>query len=102
VISTLEEAKMRIKELEKENEELKAEVERLKARNLGGRKKHNEAWKSSYQEFAIKYKAGMTIMEIVKEGQISRRTAYRYKAYFNEMINQMHDSDMSDKGRTYD
>ena len=26
-------------------------------------------------------------MEIVKEGQISRRTAYRYKAYFNEMIN---------------
>ena len=44
----------------------------------------------------------MTIMEIVKEGQISRRTAYRYKAYFDEMINQMHDSDMSDKGRTYD
>lgn len=38
MISTLEEAKMRIKELEKENEELKAEVERLKARNLGGRK----------------------------------------------------------------
>ena len=96
MISTLEEAKMRIKELEKENEELKAEVERLKARNLGGRKKHNEAWKSSYQEFAIKYEAGMTIMEIVKEGQISRRTAY------DEMINQMHDSDMSDKGRTYD
>ena len=29
MISTLEEAKMRIKELEKENEELKAEVERL-------------------------------------------------------------------------
>ena len=102
VISTLEEAKMRINELEKENEELKAEVERLKARNLGGRKKHNEAWKSSYQEFAIKYEAGMTIMEIVNEGQISRRTAYRYKAYFDEMINQMHDSDMSDKGRTYD
>ena len=58
MISTLEEAKMRIKELEKENEELKAEVERLKARNLGGRKKHNEAWKSSYQEFAIKYDNG--------------------------------------------
>ena len=85
MISTLEEAKMRIKELEKENEELKAEVERLKARNLGGRKKHNEAWKSSYQEFAIKYEAGMTIMEIVKEGQISRRTAYRYKAYYDEL-----------------
>ena len=102
MVSTLKEAKMRINELEKENEELKAEIERLKARNLGGRKKHNEAWMASYQEFAIKYEAGMTIMEIVKEGQISRRTAYRYKAYFDEMINQMQDSDMSDKERTYD
>lgn len=102
MVSTLKEAKMRINELEKENEELKAEIERLKARNLGGRKKHNEAWMASYQEFAIKYEAGMTIMEIVKEGQISRRTAYRYKAYFDEIINQMQDSDMSDKGRTYD
>ena len=40
----------------------------------------------------------MTIMEIVKEGQISRRTAYRYKAYYDEMINQVHESIMSDKG----
>ena len=77
MINTLEEAMIRIDELEKENEELKAEIERLKARNLGGRKKHDEAWRISYQEFAIKYESGMTIMEIVKEGQISRRTAYR-------------------------
>jgi polyhydroxyalkanoate synthesis regulator phasin len=102
VISTLEEAKMRINELEKENEELKAEIERLKARNLGGRKRHNEAWMASYQEFAIKYEAGMTIMEIVKEGQISRRTAYRYKAYYDEMINQVQETDVLDKGCTYD
>lgn len=102
MISTLEEAKMRINELEKENEELKAEIERLKARNLGGRKRHNEAWMASYQEFAIKYEAGMTIMEIVKEGQISRRTAYRYKAYYDEMINQAQETDVLDKGCTYD
>ena len=51
----MEEAMIRIDELEKENEELKAEIERLKARNLGGRKKHDEAWRTSYQEFAIKY-----------------------------------------------
>lgn len=38
MINTLEEAMIRIDELEKENEELKAEIERLKARNLGGRK----------------------------------------------------------------
>ena len=102
MISTLEEAKMRINELEKENEELKAEIERLKARNLGGRKRHNEAWMASYQEFAIKSEAGMTIMEIVKEGQISRRTAYRYKAYYDEMINQVQETDVLDKGCTYD
>lgn len=102
MISTLEEAKMRINELEKENEELKAEIERLKARNLGGRKRHNEAWMASYQEFAIKYEVGMTIMEIVKEGQISRRTAYRYKAYYDEMINQVQETDVLDKGCTYD
>lgn len=102
MISTLEEAKMRINELEKENEELKAEIERLKARNLGGRKRHNEAWMASYQEFAIKYEDGMTIMEIVKEGQISRRTAYRYKAYYDEMINQVQETDVLDKGCTYD
>lgn len=108
VISILEEAMTHIDELEIENEELraeierlKAEIERLKARNLGGRKRHNAAWMASYQEFAIKYEAGMTIMEIVKEGQISRRTAYRYRAYYDEMINQVQESAMSDKGCIY-
>lgn len=101
VISILEEAMTHIDELEIENEELRAEIERLKARNLGGRKRHNAAWMASYQEFAIKYEAGMTIMEIVKEGQISRRTAYRYRAYYDEMINQAQESAMSDKGCIY-
>ena len=27
----------------------------------------------------------MTIMEIVDQGEISRRTAYRYKAYYEEL-----------------
>ena len=53
VISILEEAMTHIDELEIENEELRAEIERLKARNLGGRKRHNAAWMASYQEFAI-------------------------------------------------
>ena len=83
---------MKIDELQKENEELKSEIESLKARNLGGRKKHNDAWMASYQKFAVKYESGMTIMEIVNEGIISRRTAYRYKAYYDDMINQLHES----------
>ena len=51
----------------------------------GGRKKHDEAWMTSYRDFAVKYESGMTIMEIVAEGEISRRTAYRYKAYYDEL-----------------
>lgn len=40
---------------------------------------------TSYRDFAVKYESGMTIMEIVAEGEISRRTAYRYKAYYDEV-----------------
>ena len=35
---------------------------------------------TSYRDFAVKYESGMTIMEIAAQGEISRRTAYRYKA----------------------
>ena len=83
VITNIDEALERIEELEKENKRLKAENEALKARNLGGRKKHNEAWTASYNDFVTKYESGMTIMEIVSAGDISRRTAYRYKAYYD-------------------
>ena len=41
--------------------------------------------KHSYNDFVSKYKNGMTLMEIVAEGKISRRTAYRYKAYYEEL-----------------
>ncbi|MCQ2495664.1 MAG: helix-turn-helix domain-containing protein [Lachnospiraceae bacterium] len=92
MINSLNDALQRIEELERENDSLKAEnkalrdeIESLKARKLGGRKKHNEAWASSYQDFAVKYEAGMSIMEIVNESSISRRTAYRYKAYYDEI-----------------
>lgn len=84
-ISTLEEALKRIKELEKEVAELKSENERLRSRNFGGRKKHDEAWMSAYNDFVLKYESGKTIVEIVAEGDVSRRTAYRYLAYYREL-----------------
>ena len=84
-IEKLEDALKRIKELEKEVAELKAENEKLRNRNLGGRKKHDEAWMNSYKDFAAKYESGMKIMEIVEEGGMSRRTAYRYLSYYNEL-----------------
>jgi len=84
-ITTLDEALKRIKELEKEVAELKSENETLRNRNFGGRKKHDDAWMSAYNDFILKYESGMTLMEIVAEGDVSRRTAYRYLAYYREL-----------------
>lgn len=84
-IKTLEEALKRIKELETENAKLRSENARLLCRNIGGRKKHDDAWLSSYNDFITKYQSGMTIMEIVDEGRISRRTAYRYLSYYKDL-----------------
>ena len=84
---TLEEALKRIKELEKEVAALKAENEELRNRNFGGRKKHDEAWMAAYNDFIMKYEGGKTLMEIVAEGKVSRRTAYRYLAYYKELNN---------------
>ena len=84
-ITTLEDALNRIKELETEVSELKAENEKLRNRNFGGRKKHDEAWMTAYNDFIFKYENGMTLMEIVAEGDVSRRTAYRYLAYYKEL-----------------
>lgn len=85
MINTLEEALERIKVLEEENKQLLSELEYYRNRNCGGRKKHNEAWTNAYNDFVMKYESGMAIMEIVAEGEISRRTAYRYKAYYEEL-----------------
>ena len=83
--TTLEEALDRIAELEAEIERLEAELAVYKSKNYGGRKVHDEAWTKSYNDFAIKYAGGMTLVEIVNEGNISRRTAYRYKAYYDRL-----------------
>lgn len=84
-INSFDEALVRIKELEKEVVLLKAENEKLRGRNFGGRKKHDEAWMASYSDFVIKLEKGMTLTEIVAEGEISTRTAYRYLAYYREL-----------------
>ena len=81
---TLDEAQKRIQELEDEVAALKLENELLRNRNFGGRKKHDEAWMASFHDFIMKYEGGMTIMEIVNQGEISRRTAYRYLEYYRE------------------
>lgn len=85
MIKTLEEALQYITELETENKALRKELERFQSRKPSGRKKHDDSWRASYNDFAIKYESGMSIMEIVNQGEISRRTAYRYKAYYDAL-----------------
>lgn len=80
---TLEEALKYISELEAENKALREELEHYKSRKPSGRKKHDETWTASYNDFVVKYEGGMSIMEIVNQSEISRRTAYRYKAYYD-------------------
>ncbi len=60
-------------------------LEEYRGRKFAGRQKHDAAWTQSYNDFAVKFESGMTIMEIVAEGKISRRTAYRYKAYYDAL-----------------
>ena len=55
---------------------------------------------TSYNDFVVKYEAGMSIMEIVSMGEISRRTAYRYKAYNND-VNKFTLGWSKDPGPTY-
>jgi len=85
MIKTLEEALNYIAELEVENQALREEVEHYRSRNRAGRKKYDDTWQASYNDFVVKYEGGMSIMEIVNQGEISRRTAYRYKAYYDEI-----------------
>ena len=86
MIKTLEEALQYITELEAENKALCKELEHFHSRKTPGRKKHDESWMASYNDFVVKYENGMTIMELVSQGEISRRTAYRYKAYYDATI----------------
>ena len=85
MITNLEEALIYISELEAENKALREELEQYKNITPAGRRKHDETWMASYNDFAMKYESGMSIMEIVNQGEISRRTAYRYKAYYDEI-----------------
>ena len=66
---TLEEALKRIEELEKENAELREKLEYYRNRKLSGRQKHS----------------GMTMVEIAKRNNVSERTIYRYKAYYDKL-----------------
>ena len=84
-VITLEEALKRIEELENENAKLREELEYYKNRKLSGRQKHNAKWMAIYNDFVDCYENGMTMIEIAKRNNVSERTIYRYKAYYDKM-----------------
>lgn len=84
-ILTLEDALKRIEELEKENAELREELEHYKNRKMSGRQKHNAKWMAIYNDFVVGYESGMTLEEIAKRNNVSERTIYRYKAYHDKI-----------------
>ena len=84
-VINIEEALKRIEELEKENAELREELEYYRNRKLSGRQKHNAKWMAIYNDFVVGYESGMTMVEIAKRNNVSERTIYRYKAYYDKM-----------------
>ena len=86
-VITLEEALKRIEELENENTELREELEYYKNRKLSGRQKHNAKWMAIYNDFVDCYENGVAMIEIAKRNNVSERTIYRYKAYYDKMRN---------------
>ena len=86
-IETLEAALQRIAELKSENEKLRAELVYYKNRKMRGRQKHNAKWMAIYNDFVAGYESGMTMIEIAKRNNVSERTIYRYKAYYDKMRN---------------
>ena len=84
-VITLEKALKRIEELENENAKLREELEYYKNRKLSGRQKHNAKWMAIYNDFVAGYESGMTMMEIAIRNNVSERTIYRYKAYYDKM-----------------
>ena len=62
---TLEEALKRIEELEKENAELREELEYYRNRKLSGRQKHNAKWMAIYNDFVVETVSGIIFSAIV-------------------------------------
>ena len=85
LIFKYEPALKRIEELEKENAELREELEYYRNRKLSGRQKHNAKWMAIYNDFVIGYESGITMVEIAKRNNVSERTIYRYKAYYDKV-----------------
>lgn len=85
---TLQEAEIRIKELESEVSQLKEELAKYEGKKLAGRQAHDSKWQESFDFWVQLHENGKTQIEISNEMEISRRTYYRYKAYYESLKQQ--------------
>ena len=83
-IETLDDAFIRIAELERENEALREELAYYKNRKMSGRRKHNAKWQAIYKDFVEGYEDGMAMVDIAKRNHVSERTIYRYMGYYDK------------------
>lgn len=82
---TFENMSKKIEELEKENKKLREELEYYRNRKVSGRQRHNAKWMAIYNDFVAGYESGMTMVEIARRNNVSERTVYRYKAYYDRI-----------------
>lgn len=94
-MDNLEEALKRIAELEAENASLREELEYYRNRKMSGRKVHNDKWMTAYNDFVSCFESGMPIVEIARKQDVSARTIYRYKAYYDRSIKLIQSEDKS-------
>ena len=64
---------------------IREKLEYYRNRKLSGRQKHNAKWMAIYNDFVAGYEDGMTMVEIAKRNNVSERTIYRYKAYYDKV-----------------
>ena len=83
--ATLEEALKQIEQLQKENAYLRKELELARNRKTSGRKRHDEKWMQSYNDFVACYESGMRVSEIAKKQCVSSRTIYRFREHYLEL-----------------
>lgn len=81
----LEEALKEIERLNKVIIEKDREIEELRKKKNAGRKKNNKQWQETYNAFVELYEQGVPMVEIVDKSKCSRRTCYRYKAYYEAL-----------------
>lgn len=93
MIKTLNDALLKIEELEKENCQLRNRLSEYEGKKPAGRKVHGEAWSESYRDFVLKYEDGLSMSTIIETSNISRRTAYRYKKYYDMLMEEKHNSE---------